>query len=125
MLHAALCLEIAAALALSIPGQIITKMASTHLLRPMQQAVMPFGGLGQTPRAALAFSQSMPGLQQLIQQLEEPSGTFPVTKAFLQLTRNLLDAGLGDPTLQVTFCKPHEGCLTASTYAKAESPEGC
>ncbi len=69
----------------------------------MQQNAMPFGMHRHSMAPEYAFSQGVPGLQQLTQQLEEPSGTFPATRAFLQLTSNLLDAGLADSTLQVVI----------------------
>ena len=79
----------------------LTEMASTHLLVPAPPGPVPFGVHGQSVPQAFAFSQGVLGLQQLTQQLEEPFGTFPVTKAFLRLTSNLLDAGLSDTSLQV------------------------
>ncbi len=98
-----MCLDIAAALAMCIPGRILTEMAATNLLRPNQQMTMPPGVLGGPQLHAPAFSQTLPGLQRLTQQTEEPSGTFPVTMAFLRLTSALLSGGLSASNLQVAL----------------------
>lgn len=98
---AGVCLEIAAGLAMCIPGRILTELARTDLLHPGQGPMLPTGMLLERPPSALAFSQGIPGLQQLAAQHEERQATFPVTSAFLHLTSTLLDGGLSDETLQV------------------------
>ena len=105
--HAGMCLDIAAALAVCIPGRILTELAATDLLQPGQGAMLPPTLLEPHMPSAAAFSQSMPSLQRLTACYEERVGSFPVTLAFLHLTSSLLDGGLADDTLQAG----HKTCL--------------
>ena len=120
--YAGLCLEIAAALAVCIPGRILTEMAATDLLQPGQGAILLPIMLEPLMPSAAAFSQSMPILQRLTAHHEERVGSFLVTMAFLHLTSSLLDGGLADDTLQVgqsvaKFCqKPPRGPINHVGY---------
>ena len=117
-----MCLEIAAGLAMCIPGRVLTELASTALLHPGQGAMLPTGMLLERTPSMLAFSQGVPGLQQLAAHHEERQATFPVTLAFLHLTSTLLDGGLSDETLQASSLEMHairplrQACIALYTH---------
>ncbi|KAK9846575.1 hypothetical protein WJX81_006919 [Elliptochloris bilobata] len=102
------CLDLAAALAASLPARLLSDLAAVPLLQPadplaaaMDLYSRPNKGSLQDSRAALAFgSQDLPALAALTERCEAPAGRYPVTEGFLRLAAALLEAGVTDAAVQ-------------------------
>ncbi|KAK9819662.1 hypothetical protein WJX72_000881 [[Myrmecia] bisecta] len=94
------CLDLARALAASMPGRVLQDVAASTLLR--SERLIRF--TTYTPSAggpqALDLQQSLPMLQHVQSSVEGATGRFPVTLAFLRLVAALFEAGMADAEMQ-------------------------
>ena len=95
------CLDIAAALAINMPGHVLVELSATRLLVPLQPG--PLLADYQSCSDSL-LEADIPGLQHLQQTTEAAAGSFPITMGFTTMLHALLVTGMCDSTLQVRLC---------------------
>lgn len=91
------CVELMAALALAYPGYVSTTIMSTHLLSSRAYRAPP-----PHPQQSHMNSNSLPMLAYAQRTWESLHGRYPVTLAFLQLTLELVTAGVSTESVKVT-----------------------
>lgn len=91
------CVDLMAALAFAYPGYVSTTVMGTHLFSSrVYRAPSPH------PQQTDVASNSLPMLAFAQRNWESAHGRYPVTLAFLQLTLELINAGVGTESVKVT-----------------------
>ena len=94
-LHAGACVQLMAALAMAYPGYVSTAALRTHLFSKRDHR-------SQQQQRLCMTASSLPMLEYVQRTWESAHGQYPVTLAVLELTCELINAGVNGEVVQVS-----------------------
>lgn len=116
------CVELMAALALAYPGYVSATIMSTHLF-----SSKAYRALTPQPQQSHITSNSLSMLAYAQRTWESAHGRYPITLAFLQLTLELVNAGVSAESVKVSqtvSLKFYEGKSSSVRKPRAQIFDG-